>query len=138
LVFAVSLLMVKMSIMFFYLRVFVNPGLRMATKIVMGVVLLWSCANIIQVFLICRPFRSTYDITVTGTCGNRQGSFIAIGAFNVVTDFIILLLPVPTVWKLHMPTSAKVALTGVFSVGLLYVSGPIFTSCELPCKMIHN
>lgn len=116
-----ALLAVKLSIMFFYLRVFVNNGLRLAVKIAMGVTLLWSAGNLIQVFVICRPFRSSWDIKTPGVCGNRQGSFIAIGVFNVVTDFIILLLPIPTVWGLQMRKPAKVALTGVFCVGLLYV-----------------
>lgn len=116
-----TLLAIKLSIMFFYLRVFVNKGLRIGVKIAMAVTLLWSAGNIIQVFVICRPFRSSWDITVPGVCGNRQGSFIAIGVFNVVTDFIILLLPIPTVWGLQMRKSAKVALTGVFCVGLLCV-----------------
>lgn len=111
--------MVKLSILFFYLRVFINRKLRLAVKICMGFTLVWSVGNIMQVFLICRPFRSSWDITVKGTCGNRQGSFIAIGAFNVVTDWIILTLPIPTVWKLQMPRSGKIALTFVFTIGLL-------------------
>jgi hypothetical protein len=128
-----ALLMVKMSIMFFYLRVFVYTGLRLATKIVMALTLLWTVVNFLQVFLICRPFRATYDITVQGECGNRKQSFLAISAFNIITDFIILLLPIPSVWKLHVPRSTKIALTGVFCFGLLYVvptvTPPQFCNC---------
>jgi hypothetical protein len=61
------------------------------------------------VFLICRSFRTIYDITVKGTCGNRVGSFIAIGAFNWANDFIILIILIPVVWKLHLPRSNKIA-----------------------------
>lgn len=119
LIYAVCLSTVKISVMTFYLRVFVNRSLRLATKAALVFVILWSTGNVLQVFLICRPFRSTYDPTVPGECGDQVASFIAIGAFNVVTDVIILTLPLPTVWSLRMSTPAKLGLTGVFLVGLM-------------------
>ncbi|KAK3401706.1 hypothetical protein B0T20DRAFT_121270 [Sordaria brevicollis] len=121
LIFATCISTVKLSVMFFYLRVFVNQGLRTATKIAMTFVLLWSTGNILQVFLICRPFRATYDpmSAPDAVCGSQKASFIAIGAFNVVTDIVILTLPLPTVWGLKMNWSTKAGLTGVFLIGLL-------------------
>ena len=122
LIYAVSISTIKLSVMVFYLRVFVNRGLRLATKAALTFVVLWSIGNFLQVFLICRPFPKTYDPTVEGECGNQVASFIAIGAFNIITDVIILSLPLPTVWSLKMSTPAKLGLTGVFLVGLMYVT----------------
>lgn len=118
-IFATCISTIKMSVMFFYLRVFVNEGLRLTTKLVMGFVLLWSLGNILQVFLICRPFAATYDPTIKGECGNQVISFIAIGAFNVITDAIILTLPIPTIWGLKMSSSARLGLSAVFMIGLV-------------------
>jgi len=119
LIYATSISTIKISVMVFYLRVFVNSGLRMATKVALAFVITWSVANILQVFLICRPFAKTYSLTVEGTCGDQVASFIAIGAFNIITDVIILTLPLPTVWALKMSTPTKLGLTGVFLVGLM-------------------
>jgi hypothetical protein len=119
LIYATSISTIKLSVMLFYLRVFVNSGLRKAVKLAIGFVVLWSVGNILQVFLICRPFAHTYDPTVPGECGNQIASFIAIGAFNIITDVIILTLPLPTIWSLKMTTPAKLGLTGVFLVGLM-------------------
>ncbi len=119
LIYATSISTIKTSILFFYLRVFVNRGLRTATKVALAFVLTWSVGNILQVFLICRPFVKTYSLTAEGTCGNQVASFIAIGAFNIITDVIILSLPLPTVWSLKMSMPAKLGLTGVFLVGLM-------------------
>ncbi|KAK0612443.1 hypothetical protein B0T17DRAFT_648599 [Bombardia bombarda] len=119
LIFSVAISTIKLSVMMFYLRVFVNQGLRLAVKLVMAFVGLWSLGNILQVFLICRPFAATYDPLVKGECGNQVASFIAIGAFNVVTDVLILTLPIRTVWGLSMSVPAKVGLTGVFLIGLM-------------------
>ncbi|KAL1835764.1 hypothetical protein VTJ49DRAFT_6094 [Mycothermus thermophilus] len=119
LIYSVSISTVKLSVMFFYLRVFVNRGLRIVIKVFLGFVVAWSIANILQVFLICRPFAKTYTIGIEGECGDQIASFIAIGVFNIVTDVFIITLPLPTVWGLKMSTATKLGLTGVFVVGFL-------------------
>ncbi|KAK3335203.1 hypothetical protein B0T19DRAFT_452053 [Cercophora scortea] len=117
LVFCTAISTIKLSILFFYLRVFVNRGLRLATKLSMLFVGLWSTGNFLQVFLLCRPFAASYDPRIKGTCGNQIASFIAIGAFNIITDVLILTLPLPTVWALKMSTGTKIGLTCVFLFG---------------------
>ncbi|KAL2133232.1 hypothetical protein VTI74DRAFT_2697 [Chaetomium olivicolor] len=119
LIYSMSLSTIKISVLFFYLRVFVNRGLRIATKAALAFVILWSVGNILQVFLLCRPFVKTYTPTAEGSCGNQLASFISIGAFSIITDVIILSLPLPTVWSLKTSTLAKLGLTGVFLVGLI-------------------
>lgn len=46
-------------------------------------------------------------------------SYVITGAFNIVTDFVVLCLPIPYVWKLKTNQSNKIALTGIFGVGFL-------------------
>ncbi|KAL2163617.1 hypothetical protein VTH06DRAFT_5675 [Thermothelomyces fergusii] len=119
LIYSTSIGTIKVSVLLFYLRVFVNQGLRLAVKAALAFVMLWNIGNILQVFLICRPFAKTYSLTVEGECGDQVASYIAIGAFNVISDAIILTLPLPTVWSLKMSTPTKLGLTGVFLVGLV-------------------
>ncbi|VBB81259.1 Putative protein of unknown function [Podospora comata] len=121
LIYATSISTIKLSVLIFYLRVFVNKTMRMATKGVIIFVCLWSVGNILQVFLICRPFAAIYTVALmpTAQCGDQVGSFIAIGAFNIITDVLILTLPIPTVWTLKTSKGKKIALTAVFLVGLL-------------------
>ncbi|RDW56862.1 hypothetical protein BP5796_12929 [Coleophoma crateriformis] len=108
----------KISYLCFYLRIFVNDEFIKAVKIVAAIVVAWWTANVLQVFLICTPFKLNYDVTITGTCGNRPAAYTAIGAINLITDVAILLLPIPTVWKLQMPVSSKIGICGVFAIGL--------------------
>ncbi|CAK7227108.1 hypothetical protein SCUCBS95973_006431 [Sporothrix curviconia] len=110
---------VKLSVLFFYQRVFINRGMRIATIVTMVFVSLWTLGNILQIFLLCRPFRASIDPTVPGTCGSQKASFVAIGTFNIVTDAVILSLPIPTVWRLQTTTRNKALISGVFLVGLL-------------------
>ncbi len=118
LIYSSSMSTVKISILCFYLRVFVNRGLRTATKVAIVLVCLWCAGNFLQVFLICRPFPRVYDPAVPGECGDQIASFIAIGAYNIVTDVIILALPMPTLWSLKMSTMAKFTLTCVLLASL--------------------
>ena len=41
------------------------------------------------------------------------------GVFNVVSDFYLLLLPVPVVWNLQMPLRKKIGILTIFTTGLL-------------------
>lgn len=119
LVFAACTLTIKLSVLCFYNRIFVNRTMKMATKITMIFVILWSIGNIMQVFLICRPFATSYDPTVPGTCGNQKASFLAIGAFNAITDLVILVLPIQTIWSLKIKSGARYSLLAVFCIGIV-------------------
>lgn len=41
------------------------------------------------------------------------------GAFNLVSDFYVLVIPMPAVWALQMPTKKKVGIIAIFMTGLL-------------------
>lgn len=66
----------------------------------------------------CNPIRMGWDITVTdGTCINRTALFKATAAFGVITDVLIISLPVPTVLGLQMSRSKKVGILLMFTLG---------------------
>jgi hypothetical protein len=48
-----------------------------------------------------------------------NGVFLSAGIFNVASDFIILLLPQPTIWKLNIPLGTKVGLSITFAMGFV-------------------
>jgi hypothetical protein len=87
--------------------------------VLLALVVAWYIANIFQVFFICKPFQSNWDVTITAICGNRPAAYTAIGAINMITDFVIMILPIPFVRQLHMPLSSKVGLCLIFMIGLL-------------------
>ena len=45
-----------------------------------------------------------------------------ISAANILTDVIVLVLPIPWLYGLQMKTSKKVAIGGIFLLGSLYVA----------------
>ena len=53
-----------------------------------------------------------------GHCFDDSASYKASGVFNVLSDFAILIVPMPTLWNLKC-LKQKVLTTGVFATGLL-------------------
>ncbi|KAL7818735.1 hypothetical protein V8C44DRAFT_175911 [Trichoderma aethiopicum] len=121
--------LVKLSILCFYLRVFPNSKLRIATQIVIGIVTLWGLGSVLMFFFVCRPFEATWNPLAGGTCSDRIATFLAVGAYNIVSDVIILALPLRTIWTLNTRSQMKVALTVLFLTGLLRVS--VVASCRV-------
>lgn len=99
----------------------------MAAKATAIFILLWALAVILGGFLLCQPFAFTWDQSIPGGhCGNQVLSYQITGALNLVTDLMVLTMPMPYLWKLEMRVSQKVPLMAVFAVGLLYVSPTLY------------
>ena len=96
-----------------------DRAFRRSVWIVSTIILLWAMHIILETFLICRPLSMNWDPTPNGTCGDRNAMFVVAGASNMVTDIMVMLLPIPTIWKLHMATSRKLGIMVMFSLGIL-------------------
>ena len=63
-----------------------------------------------------------WDKTMNPTCSvNVYDFFIGNAVPNIITDWALLVLPIPYIWRLHQVRAQKVALCGVFGLGGLYV-----------------
>lgn len=117
---------IKMSVIMFYHRIFsifrFNLLLYACSFLVIGWFIGVMVVNLVQ----CHPtpyFWEQYGSKdVKGSCIDVEAYFMGNGIAEAITDFIILCAPFYHVWKLHMPTPQKLAVAGIFSLGLLYVS----------------
>lgn len=62
-----------------------------------------------------------WDRTSYGLCINLTGFLISTSVLNLCTDVSILILPISVVWKLQIKKSQKIAISGIFLLGGLYV-----------------
>ena len=83
------------------------------------VVLGYWIAMTILAFLGCTPFARNWDKAIAGSCVNLVAFFRWNGITNLLIDFLILLLPLPMVWRLNVGTRQKLELSGTFLLGLL-------------------
>ncbi|EPS41737.1 hypothetical protein H072_4340 [Dactylellina haptotyla CBS 200.50] len=65
----------------------------------------------------CTPIDYWND-PIFAKCIDRSASFIAGGVLIVVTDVMVLLLPIPIIWKLKLPIRSRLGVIGIFSLGL--------------------
>lgn len=116
---------IKMSIVVFYWRVFAIRSFRMVLYFVTFLVMGWWFSILIVACVQCRPYSYFWnqyvDPTAKGTCINTYYFFIGNGAASVITDFIILICPIPMVWKLQMPIAQRLSVISIFLLGGLWV-----------------
>ncbi|KAI9728095.1 MAG: hypothetical protein M1834_007811 [Cirrosporium novae-zelandiae] len=118
-VYAVALLFVKFSIMSFYIRIFgTKNSFRISVYIVMFLVMAWCVSLILETLFLCRPLAYNWDQTIDGTCGNRNTTFVSAGVLNMITDILIMLLPIPHIWKLQLQMANNISLVAIFSLGI--------------------
>jgi hypothetical protein len=110
---------VKLSYLWFYLRIFPQPNFRKWIWVCMGLVAGYWLGSMLQIFLICAPFEMNWNPAIPGHCASYNVAFVTIGIFNMITDLIIMLLPIPFLQKIQMAIGIKIGLVAIFSIGLL-------------------
>ncbi|KAG8631814.1 hypothetical protein KVT40_000954 [Elsinoe batatas] len=111
----------KLSILAFYRRLFfIHTRFRKACNILMVVVTAWIVAALFSTVFQCTPVPYAYDKRIKGGhCINLSASWYANATFNIISDFVITLLPMPVISKLQMKTREKFMLCGLFALGFL-------------------
>lgn len=107
----------KLSALFLLERIF--PG-RKFRHILWGIgafVLAYSLAQTFGIIFTCVPVSAIWNPSVKGRCINSDDLYLACSSFNILTDFVILGLPMPKLWKLKISTTQKIQLTITFALG---------------------
>lgn len=116
-----SLAFTKFSILFQYLRIFPGRSFRYVCYSVMGIVATYSSWAIVSGFVNCIPVAKFWNHELPGNCLDFEAIWFFNAAMNITTDIALLLLPMPLLSKLQLPRMQKLALIGVFAIGILVV-----------------
>ena len=125
-IYLVSLLGYKMSILILYHRLFAsNKKFRYATWSAMFFVVGYLSANLLTQIFGCWP-RSKYWLPDTpGHCIDYTKAGLAYGSMNVFSDLVIFILPHPIVWRLQLSRREKAGLSVIFMSGAVYVESTL-------------
>lgn len=67
----------------------------------------------------CRPIHASWDLTVTDPqCLNQKSIYLGGSLPNVIVDFILVLMPLPYVWRLHASLYQRMIIAGMLTLGL--------------------
>ncbi|KAL7898160.1 hypothetical protein HDV63DRAFT_32185 [Trichoderma sp. SZMC 28014] len=84
----------------------------------------------ILTFVECKPFHLYWQVVPDpGSCVEAQIQLIGLGVLNIVTDFMLIVLPLPTIIKLKAPPSRKAQLIVLFTLGIFII---LITIIRLP------
>ena len=74
----------------------------------------------LSVIFQCSPIRKAWlGPAVAGHCVDTNLNLVITGSINVVSDVLILMLPIWTIWHLNMSMKAKASVMAAFAVGIL-------------------
>ncbi|KAF2260595.1 hypothetical protein CC78DRAFT_472559, partial [Lojkania enalia] len=111
---------IKLSVLHFYQAIFPGRKLVYIVYSIAVLTLAYWFGTVMTAFLICRPFEYNWNkITIPGHCGDLMAYYLSTGIVNLLIDIIIVGLPLPLLWSLQMPTSKKIYIICIFSLGAL-------------------
>ncbi|CAJ2502386.1 Uu.00g097800.m01.CDS01 [Anthostomella pinea] len=123
-IYVTLLAIVKMSMLAFFIRVFVTPAVQRAAKITFGVLIVWMIAYICACIFICNPVEAQW--TGAGQCGAYIHMIQSLIATNALFDVVIMAIPMHGIWTLQMRKTDKIGIMGCFALGLACVVCAIF------------
>ncbi|PNY24503.1 Uncharacterized protein TCAP_05561 [Tolypocladium capitatum] len=121
----------KLSLLLMYYRIFHFPYFKKMMWVVGAFVWAWViCITFLFIF-ICVPVQKLWYPQLPGHCIHQVGTWISNAAATILTDLVILLMPIPEIWKLKSRKAEKVGLTLAFGLGFFVVFASAYRTSVL-------
>ncbi|KAI0116200.1 hypothetical protein F4776DRAFT_666522 [Hypoxylon sp. NC0597] len=113
------ILSIKLCILLGYLRIFkVDRVTKWGIWVGVTVCSLFYIITFFIDLFRCKPIEAAWNPTIKGTCFSYAAFPWATGIFNVISDFYILLLPLPPILRMNMPLARRLRIASIFGLGL--------------------
>lgn len=122
--YVVALGVSKISILFFYLRVFPSKGFRTLTFTVMGLSIAYTIAFFFATTFQCLPISlawTQWDGLHEGGCNDIHLQGWIAAAINIFLDATVMILPLKHLANLNMSMKKKLMVMSMFSVGIFVI-----------------
>lgn len=119
--YGITICIAKLAVLWLYRRVFSprrwSPFDNSIVFLIVLLILFYTSTTLVKIWE-CKPRAKVYNPKLPGTCVDVSLLLDISGAFNTLTDFVILLLPVNAVWKMNAKLQKKIIVVLVFTFGL--------------------
>ncbi|PVH95286.1 hypothetical protein DM02DRAFT_571441 [Periconia macrospinosa] len=129
-VYYLSLGLTKTSILLQYQRIFRTRSFRIACWAIMAVTVIYAIWTLFGSIFVCFPIRAFWTKEQPSKCINQMVMWFTNAGFNILTDFAIIVLPMPVIRSLNLARRQKQALIGIFAVG--------FFVCVVSILRLHS
>lgn len=118
--YAISATFPKLAIVLLYLSIFVSKWARTVSRLTGVFIVAHLIVMVAGSFILCRPINFRWDRSrPNGTCIDIPSAYRYINIPNLVSDIILIALPIPTMLKLQVSTFRKVAIYFTLTAGSL-------------------
>ncbi|KAI9692292.1 MAG: hypothetical protein M1822_006523 [Bathelium mastoideum] len=121
--------LVKLSILFFYRRIFRVDSFRRVNNVIIAFVASWAITYFFVTLFECGVHPAVLwagsKAAQDATCIDTSHLLLSFAITDVITDFLVLVLPIREVWRLQMEIKKKYAVTGIFVLGALSTAAGI-------------
>ncbi|EKG15959.1 hypothetical protein MPH_06925 [Macrophomina phaseolina MS6] len=122
----------KLSLLFQYCRLFprdVHQRMFRVCATLIAIVTIWGVTFLFLIIFACNPVDKSWHVTKEGKCimfgdfhpTNAYAAYVSQTASNMFLDTVILIVPIPLLYKLRVGKRQKIGLIGLFSAGTLVV-----------------
>ncbi|KAK4038627.1 hypothetical protein C8A01DRAFT_17288 [Parachaetomium inaequale] len=116
----VCIMLLKYTFLLQYRRVFPLPKFQRLCDIFLAFLSVWAVAGLVGAVTVCLPISKNWDLREPiWACTQRFWFWLGYGIVHVITDVLILIMPLPLLKTLSLPPLHKVVLMGVFCLGFL-------------------
>jgi len=99
----------KLSIMATYIRIFPTSFIKYTVYAIGVVVMAFWISFIFAIIITCVLVEAAWEYTITTSrCIDILDYFYTSAGCNIVTDFLVCFLPLPTIRRLKMPKAQRV------------------------------
>ncbi|KAK4459324.1 hypothetical protein QBC42DRAFT_312104 [Cladorrhinum samala] len=116
-----NLVWTKLSILLMYYRIFRFPYFKKWAYAIGAFIIAWVITITFLFIFICVPVEKLWYPDLPGHCIDQVGTWIANAASTILSDVVILCLPIPQVWSLQLRKTEKVAVLVAFCLGFFVV-----------------
>ena len=123
---------IKISTLLLFARIFQS---RNFIRTLWAVGLFISTYTLIFLLLLifqCKSIKGFWDPNLEADCMSSTKLLVGMAILNIMTDFLVVCLPLPLLWKLQMRRGMKLQVMGIFTVGSLSVAQHLFVPVSKP------
>jgi hypothetical protein len=123
----------KLSVLFLFRRIFIGALFSKVSLLALSIVLAWTVAFFFATLFQCGTIPSrlwTSPRDVATYCSAYKYIQLGHATSDVATDLVVLTIPMPIIWRLHMTTRQKLGLLIVFMLGYMYGSEMVLLGNE--------